>query len=263
LRVTINVNFRQFFLLVLLCHVVLLTLELTKKKHRQALSKSRPVNVRILRVEQVRQIVESEDPQAKVAPKEKAYLSDKDRAFDRETRARVVDKFQRSDKRPHGEKELSLADLGGELGRVNPFAAAAKTAPAATERSATNDFLPEVPLGDLTQLNTVEFKYYGYFHRLKEKLEGFWGRSVQEKVQYLAAKGSSLASGEEHFTAVRLVLNPDGKIIEVVLLGSSGIREFDNAALESFNAAGPFPNPPKSLIVEGRVTIEWGFNVSS
>jgi hypothetical protein len=33
--------------------------------------------------------------------------------------------------------------------------------------------------------------------------------------------------------------------------------------VESFNQAGPFPNPPQDLIVEGKVKIEWGFVVKS
>lgn len=237
---------------------------MSKKRQREKAAEARPVKVRILNQDDHdRQIVQSEDPPTKAIPKEKARLSDKNRAFERESKALVVKKFQSSDKHSSGPKEISLADLGGDLGRISPFAGIANTPPVTGTTSATNDFLTEVPLGDLTHLNTVEFKYYGYFHRIKEKLEGFWGRSVQEKVEYLASKGRSFASGDEHYTAVRLVLNSEGIIVEVALLGSSGVQEFDEAAIESFNEAGPFPNPPKSLIVNGRVTIEWEFNISS
>jgi outer membrane biosynthesis protein TonB len=46
-------------------------------------------------------------------------------------------------------------------------------------------------------------------------------------------------------------------------MDTSGIKELDDAAIESFNDAGPFPNPPKGLVVDGKVTIEWGFVVKS
>ncbi len=220
-----------------------------------------------------RQIVESEDPVTETTPKEKARLSDKDRSFDRETKARIVKRFEKSAKGVRGNKDISLSALGGDIGKKNPFDKAARQYAAAKSGnkidsrgrtvSSTNDYLEDVPLGDLTHLNTVEYKFYGYYFRIRQKLESFWGRTVQEKIEILATEGRMIASDDEHFTAVRIVMNPAGEIVDVIILGSSGVKELDDAAIESFNDAGPFPNPPKDLIVNGRVTIEWGFNVST
>ena len=58
-------------------------------------------------------------------------------------------------------------------------------------------------------------------------------------------------------------MNKNGKIIEVVVNGKSGIEELDQAAVESFNRAGPFPNPPPGMLKNGRVIINWGFVVKS
>lgn len=230
------------------------------------------LRVRVLReLDSSRQIVQSEDPETKTIPK-KARLSDKDRAFDRETKARVVKKFQQGQRGSPG-KDLSLSALGGDIARENPFKNAAKEYASAQKGSkknsggrvvsSTNDYLEDIPLGDLTHLNTVEYKFYGYYHRIRQKLEGFWGRSVQEKAETLAGEGRAIASDDAHITALRIVMNSAGEIVDVVILGSSGVKELDDAAIESFNAAGPFPNPPKDLIVDGRVTIEWGFVVNS
>jgi len=42
------------------------------------------------------------------------------------------------------------------------------------------------------------------------------------------------------------------------------VKELDDAAIESFNKAGPFPNPPKDLISNsGTAIIKWGFVVKS
>jgi hypothetical protein len=49
----------------------------------------------------------------------------------------------------------------------------------------------------------------------------------------------------------------------VKILGASGVKELDDAAVESFNHAGPFPNPPKDLLINDVATIEWGFVVNS
>jgi protein TonB len=229
------------------------------------------IKVRILR-DINRQIVESEDPDTETIPKKHARQSDKNRAFDRQTRARVVKSFQKSARGSRGTKDLSLSALGGEISKKNPFEKAARQYAAAKSGmkanhggrsiSSTSDYLQDIPLGDVTHLNTVENKFYGYYHRIRQKLEGFWGRSIQEKAAILASEGR-MVSDDELVTALRIVMDHEGAIVDVVILGSSGVKELDDAAIESFNEAGPFPNPPKDLIVDGRVTIEWGFVVNS
>lgn len=233
-----------------------------------------PVRVKILHRfdPHRRQIAQSENPATDQVPTARAYLSDKNRSFERQTKARIVDRFQAGKGRG---KEISLADLGGDIAKKNPLHKAAQDYSKALQEgasasgghgrtvSSTSDYLENVPVGDLTHLNTIEYKFYGYYFRIRQKLEGFWGRSVQEKAALLAKNGRAIASEDEHVTALRIVMNEEGEIVDVVVLGTSGVKELDDAAIESFNDAGPFPNPPKDLIVDGRVTIEWGFVVNS
>lgn len=272
MRKVFFIRFRYFFLAIFFLHLSVLFLHLSDRSERP--DEKSAIKVRILRdFDTTRQIVQSEDPTEETTPRKRARLSDKNRAFDRETRARIVDRFQESAQGSQGTKDLSLSALGGEISQKNPLEKAAKEY-SATKRgskkdnsgravSATNDHLEDIPLGDLTHLNTVEYKFYGYYHRIRQKLEGFWGRSVQEKAEALASEGRMIASDEAHITALRIVMDSNGQIVDVVILGSSGVKELDDAAIESFNEAGPFPNPPKDLIVDGRVTIEWGFVVNS
>lgn len=283
MRKAIHTNFRYFFLFILFLHLVFLMLNL-KLNLDEKISKTPtgPIKVRILPgFEARRQIVESEDPATKTAPQRNARLSDKDRSFDRQTKARIVKSFEKGTKGSGGKsskggrdnKDVSLSALGGDIGKKNPFHKAAReyaSAKAGGNRpgqgrtvSSTNDHLEDIPLGDLTHLNTIEYKFYGYYHRIKQKLEGFWGRSVQEKAEALAKEGRAIAMEDSHVTALRIVMDSEGEIVDVAVLGSSGVKELDDAAIESFNEAGPFPNPPKDLIVDGRVTIEWGFVVNS
>lgn len=252
----------------------MLTLHLNLNGRTSKTPPATPIKVKFLRgFETSRQIVESEDPETQTTPTGKARLSDKNRTFDRETKARIVKSFQKSTKGSRGSKGVSLSALGGDIGKKDPYDKAAREYASAKSgtpnpgsgrtMSSTNDHLEDVPLGDLTHLNTVEYKFYGYYHRIRQKLEGFWGRSVQEKAEILASEGRSIASDDEHVTALRIVMDSRGEIVDVVVLGSSGVKELDDAAIESFNDAGPFPNPPKDLVVDGRVTIEWGFVVNS
>lgn len=222
-----------------------------------------------------KQIVQSEDGgKNEVVPE--AYLSDKTRAFDRQSRARKNDIFNQGQSGggspKQGTKNMKLSDLGASPGE-DPFKKAAEDytkakngfgkAEVARRVSSTNDHLIDIPLGDVTNLNTVEYKYYGFYHRIRQKLEQFWGRSLEEKSRQLAKAGRQVASSEEHVTALQITLDDEGEILAIKVLGTSGIRELDDAAIESFNEAGPFPNPPKGLIVDGKVTLEWGFVVKS
>lgn len=241
---------------------------------------------------QTKQIVQSEDAADNTKPEKSAFLSDKDRRFDRETMARKVDTFkeagsgnaaitQKTDKGSKGEskkkvdfKDLKLSDIGMKLNE--PAAKEVSRAPASESLagvkngknttpglSATNDYVEEVALGDFTHLNTVEYKFYGFFHRIRQKLEQFWGKSIQEKAEALFKAGRRLPASESLTTSLQVTLNAKGEIIGVKILGASGVRELDDAAIESFNQAGPFPNPPQDLLVNGKATIEWGFVVKS
>lgn len=184
-------------------------------------------------------------------------------------------------------KDLSLSDLGGfkmaDLEKMekeveDSFEAATKklgsenkSAALGVERgkiginglAQNNDFVEEVPLGDMTNLNTTEFKYYGFYHRIRQKLEQHWGSSIKDKAKNLYRSGRRMPASENLITSVTVTLDDHGQIVDMQIEGTSGIRELDQAAIESFNKAGPFPNPPKGLLVGGRATIQWGFVVKS
>lgn len=184
-------------------------------------------------------------------------------------------------------RELTLSDLGGfKMADVEKMeqesqeafdemakkaAAERKVAAEGIERgklgvnglAANNDFVEEVPLGDMTNLNTTEFKYYGFYHRIRQKLEQHWGSSIKDKAKNLYRSGRRMPASENLITSVSVTLDDHGQIVDMVIEGTSGVRELDQAAIESFNKAGPFPNPPKGLLVGGRATIQWGFVVKS
>mgnify|MGYP001627265190 CR=1 FL=1 len=235
------------------------------------------------------QIVQTENTGKQETPKDEAFLGEKDNAVERQTVARNVDTFNRAakgnaqaDARPAPQakatqpkkalKDLKLSDVGfQQMG-----APAIERAPASLQKkgiengdeqsqglSSTNDYIQDVKLGDFTQLNTVEYKYYGFFHRIRGKLEQFWGKSLKEKADNLYKSGRRLPASDQYTTALVITMNEQGEITKVHVKSSSGVRELDEAAIESFNQAGPFPNPPKGLLVNGQATIEWGFVVKS
>lgn len=277
--------FPILFSLILMMHVGALIIKINVESPKAIIAnvenpKEKSIVVKISKnpFEGKRQIVQSEESEFK-RRMDDAYLSDKDRAFDRETQARKNDVFNsgtKGGKTPKAKsKKIDLSDLA--LGRDDPFKKAAedyteaknvKGSDSGEARlgrgvSSTNDYLADIPLGDMTNLNTTEYKFYGFYYRIRQKLEQFWGRSIQEKAVQMFQSGRRMPSSEEVITALRISLDATGEIIAIEILGTSGIKELDDAAVESFNEAGPFPNPPKDLVVNGKVTIEWGFVVKS
>ncbi len=284
-----------FFILTIHSGVLLLrwevTYDLTKNISKNFEKRGASIPLKVVYVKtslipvNLHQIVDSEDPVEFKKPKDSKFLSDKDRNFDRETLSRKTGPFQKgshgsvvtktgtdsSKKSLRPKVELSLSALGQVLGH-DPMVAAAKEYAERGHKSAlapgrdissTSDYVENVPLGDLTHLNTQEYVYYGFYHRIKIKLEQFWGRSIQEKAQQLQKIGRHIASEENLITALRITLDQQGEILAIAVVGPSGIRELDDAAIESFNQAGPFPNPPKGMVVDGKVTLQWGFVVKS
>ncbi len=127
--------------------------------------------------------------------------------------------------------------------------------------SQNNDFIEDVPLGDVTNLNTVEYKYYGFYHRIKQKLEQYWGNSLRKKAESLYKQGRRIPASENRITSLTITMDNGGNIVDIKINSTSGVRELDDAAIESFKKAGPFPNPPKGMMKDGHAQIEWGFVV--
>ena len=227
-----------------------------------------------------KQIVQSDGEKSENTPNNSRFLSDQNRTFDRETIAKKIDKFNRGGK-GDGKKDISLSDLAAFDKSHNPLKegakaiAAAKRQPAKSKSgttsgdptqsglSATNDYIENVPLCDTTYINTSEYKYCGFFLSIRQKIEQFWGRSIQDKATALIKGGRQVASDENLITSLEVTLNSVGEIVAIAIKGTSGVKELDDAAVESFNDAGPFPNPPKGLVENGLVKVEWGFVVQT
>lgn len=167
-------------------------------------------------------------------------------------------------------KSIKLTDLG--LGKSFSKQPAAKAAPALGLKTGdskqkglaqNNDFIEDLPLGDMTKLNTMEYKYYGFYYRIRQKLEQYWGDSLRKQARKMWKRGRSIASNENKITALTITIDKKGNITDVRVKSTSGINELDDAAIESFNKAGPFPNPPSGLVKHGHAKIEWGFVVKS
>lgn len=129
------------------------------------------------------------------------------------------------------------------------------------ETSQTNDYIKDVEAGLETVLNTREFKYYSYYNRIRRQLSQHWEGRVREKLSKLFKEGRApAATNQDRITKLMIVLNDKGTLVRVQVLSDSGVRDLDDAAIEAFRAAAPFPNPPKGIIEgDGTVKIRWDF----
>jgi protein TonB len=247
-----------------------------------------------------KQIVNNELTGQEIKPIDSQFLGEKDQSYDRQTIASKVDIFNKAalgqrtgvlngDKtqaisKPAPKtsaakttglgKKVSLNDLSltnenlteamNKAESLNTAKLGVKNGDSASRGlSSNNDFVETVPLGDFTHLNTTEFKYYGFYHRIRQKLEQFWGNSIREKAKTMYLSGRRIPATENLITSITVDINDKGEIVHVKVIGTSGVRELDEAAVESFNKAGPFPNPPQGMLKNGVATIEWGFVVKS
>ena len=129
------------------------------------------------------------------------------------------------------------------------------------EVSKTDDHLKNVPTGMQTMLSTREFVYYSYYNRIKDKLRQYWEPKIKEKFERTMRQGRNIASSDgDKITKVVIVLDEKGTLIRVQVLSASGLVDLDEAAVEAFRAAAPFPNPPKGIVdQDGTIKIRWDF----
>ncbi|WP_347358797.1 energy transducer TonB [Bdellovibrio sp.] len=130
-----------------------------------------------------------------------------------------------------------------------------------SEASQSNDYVKDVDRGLETLLNTREFKYYSYYNRIRKQLSQHWEGRVREKLSKMFKEGRSpAATNQDRITKLMIVLNDKGTLVRVQVLSDSGVRDLDDAAIEAFRAAAPFPNPPKGIVEgDGTVKIRWDF----
>lgn len=142
----------------------------------------------------------------------------------------------------------------------SPSSESANTSKKGEGYSATDDYLPHIAIGANTLLNTREYKYASFYERIREKLNHQWKRLVRSEMDQLYLQGVHNIEGER-ITKLRIHLSENGKVVKIEKYGSAGYRELDRAAVQAFEVAGPFANPPQDLLEgpQNLVSIDWHF----
>jgi|GEM_PF-2375500 len=126
--------------------------------------------------------------------------------------------------------------------------------------SSTDDYLEDVIDGDFTRLNTRRFEHYSFYSRVKEQLRSHWNPLIRQEVYFVYSTTRSLASLGKRRTTLRVTLDKKGYLKKIELLTSSDNKKVDNAAIQAFRTAAPFPNPPRELLEkDGYMRVFWDF----
>ena len=231
------------------------------------------IEIEIQRVEKAveknkNRIVQTEDAEAVNKPLENAFLGARDQITDRQTVSgnhRVeVGSVPRSTSSPLNKVNKNpagkiLSHLGLPL--IPQGAFSKQLEPIwATPGFRPQDYINGIKESDRTALNTREYRFYGYFQRIRERLDHAWVPLLREKLMAYYRGGRKLATDMDHTTQLLVTLNDKGEIVRVKLVSESGTRDLDTAAIDAFNQAGPFPNPPKGMVDQNKeIQVPWDF----
>lgn len=225
------------------------------------------------------QIVQQEEKPPTEEPVDSRFLGPQNQKVQKQTLARERGEFANSKKNSQEKAErskgsdkpkLSLKDLSPQF---DPLAIKEKQQQKkggdvleekGADISKSNDYIRDVEEGTETVLNTREFKFYTYYNRIRRQLSEYWEPKVRDKLHKMFRQGRKIASNQDHITKLLIILDNKGILLKVQILSESGVQDLDDAAIEAFRSAAPFPNPPKGIVErDGTVKIPWDFVLES
>lgn len=129
--------------------------------------------------------------------------------------------------------------------------------------STVGERLPEdVSIGQLTALNTDQFRFYSFFSRIEELVRFRWEDGLHRAIEAYARSVVRARGVGPWTTRVQFTLGPDGRFLSARILRESGLHRFDMAAVQAFRDAAVFPNPPREMLSQdGTIKIDYAFSV--
>jgi len=237
------------------------------------------------------QIVDVVIPDHTQTPEEAEYLAQRDQSVEQETMTdryrvnpEVLSETYSTDDQLQFEEAIDLnvdepstgaqvgndsfdPDRDGQVARLpSPFTLTnrdgmQRPVPAAstTDQRAgapNNDLLNE-DSADATRLNTREYLYHSYITRIRRLVNFYWNQNIQN-----VPRSEPLVK-PSYTTLVNVTLDGNGSVESIGVQQTSGSDVLDNCIVDAFRIAGPFPNPPESLVSDdGRVYLpDFGFTL--
>lgn len=137
---------------------------------------------------------------------------------------------------PDRQSEWNVAD---ESGMTAPRASTS-----ALDRytgSPSNDLIEEA-MAERTRLNATEDMYAAFWNRLKQLVSFYADQTLTN------ARPRTALTKARYDVHLKGLISPDGSLHAIKVEGSCGIPEFDEALVEAFELAAPFPDPPEGAV---------------
>lgn len=125
-------------------------------------------------------------------------------------------------------------------------------------KSSLENFVPDVRPGNQTALKTRAHPFALYVARMHRRIHELWGfgflESLEDKPSNYPLNNMDL------WVNLEVAVNPDGSVHKVTIAKTSGLTEFDVAAVDTVLSSAPYePTPEAIRSVNGKVYLRWGF----
>lgn len=114
--------------------------------------------------------------------------------------------------------------------------------------SSLAEHIPGISEGAFTALNTDQFTYYTFFSRVNEQVRYRWITYVRNYLDSLSEPVLSQMARTPKSFQIEIVLNSEGHYLKSFIHHTSGESSLDMTAVDAFQNAAPFLNPPKGLV---------------
>ena len=121
----------------------------------------------------------------------------------------------------------------------------------------TIDHVENMREGDGTFLNTRAYRHAWFFNRVKNSVGQRWRAADAHRRNDPRGR---IYGVRDRLTVVQVTLSPHGDLDEILISKNSGVTFLDEAAIDAFRSAQPFPNPPLELQdADGQIRFKFGF----
>ena len=202
-------------------------------------------------------VPKSDTPRSDTAPDDARYLSDRNIRVNKEQRSRDGSVMPENARKKSQQRNRPVwaapeADMPGHM----PEKSEQDISENPDSRDREQGVLEDLPEGTETLLNARESIYYSFYFRIRESVGLLW-----QSLSRGAAESLNLRPGE-YRTAVEVVLNSSGELVDLKILESSGYRTLDQAVEQAWKKVGKLPNPPRGLLDERQeIRLSWIFAV--
>lgn len=217
---------------------------------------SRP-SIPVELVQRPQELVSSLQETAKEPPKEARFISDRDLKTDQETSPELSSQTaslgssgaanadRKSGSQPKKRESFSLSQE--EMVALNDPLQGGR----GDRRKFSPGFVERLKRGEELKTNAYGLDYGQYYLRMRERLQQRW------KPQPTVVP--AMYNYNEIRVTIAIVLNDRGELVDLEVIAPSFFPKYDQAAIDAFKEAAPFPNPPRSIVQDdGKVYVQWG-----